>query len=447
MKTSKAVQLHSEILALVRQYVREAFPETAFEPGKSRVPYAGRVFDENEVSAMVEAVLEFWLTLGRHGREFEHQLASFLGVSDSILVNSGSSANLLAVATLCARQLPNRLRRGDEVITPAVTFPTTVAPLVLYGLVPVFVDCKLGTYNIDVEQLEAAYSSKVRAIMIPHTLGNPCDMDAIMAFAKRHDLFVIEDNCDALGSRYRGQLTGTFGHLATMSFYPAHHITMGEGGAVATNRPEMAKISRCIRNWGRGCYCEFDEKNPNGACGKRFDYRMSGSNERHDHRYLFTEVGFNLKPTDIQAALGLVQLGKLPQFAAARIKNFRYLLQRLEPLQDAFILPEATASAEPDWFAFPITIRPEAGFSRRELTTFLESRGVETRVLFAGNILRQPAYADIACRVVGGLKNADLVLDRAFFVGVYPKLAEPQLDYIADQIQVFIAKQQVGVRH
>jgi len=437
--------LRQQILELVAAYGRQAFTPRPFQPGTSRVQYAGRVFDELELSAMVDAVLDAWLTLGRYGRQFERDLAAFLGLPDAVVVNSGSSANLLATATLCARQTKDRLRPGDEVITPAVTFPTTVAPLVLYGLIPVFVDCELGTYNLDVAQLEAAYSPKVRAVVIPHTLGNPCDMDAIMAFAERHHLFVVEDNCDALGSRYRGRFTGTFGHLATCSFYPAHHITLGEGGAVVSRLPELARIARCIRNWGRDCHCEYDETDPNGACGHRFNYKIPGSAERHDHRYLFTEVGFNLKPTDVQAALGVVQLRKLPQFAEARVRNFAHLTARLEPYQDVFILPRATVGSQPDWFAFPLTIRPDAGFGRRELTTFLESRGIETRVLFSGNITRQPAYKHISCRIIGDLRHADAVLERAFFVGVYPGLGTEQLDYMADQIAAFLAVRQTSV--
>ena len=441
MSVRDATALRDRIRVLVGEYTREAFPKASFVAGKSRVQYSGRFFDERELQAMVDAVLDFWLTLGPHGREFEYRLAEFLGVPETILVNSGSSANLLAVAALCARQMPGRLKRGDEVITPAVTFPTTVAPLVVYGLVPVFVDCVPQTYDIDVAMLEDAYSPKVRALMIPHTLGNPCDMDPILEFARRHELFLIEDNCDALGSTYKGRLTGTFGDLATMSFYPAHHITLGEGGAVAAKTPQIARIARTIRNWGRDCYCDYDEKNPLGACGHRFDYRMKGSSQRHDHRYLFSEIGFNLKPTDIQAALGVVQLAKLPQFLKARKSNFQTLRSRLEPLQEHLLLPEATPGSDPDWFAFPMTVRPEAPFDRQKMTTYLESRGIETRVLFAGNILRQPGYADIACRVVGDLSRSDLVLDRSFFVGVYPGLGEEQMHFIADEIESFIAKQ------
>ena len=427
------------IRRLVEEYFVEAFPPKTFVPGASRVQYAGRVFDTSDMTIMVDAVLDFWLTLGRFGDQFETQLQQMLGVSDVILVNSGSSANLTATATMMSRQLPHmRMKPGDEVITPAVTFPTTLAPLTLYGLTPVFLDCDLGTLNLDASKLEEALSPRTRAIVIPHTLGNPCDLDVISAFAREHDLFLMEDMCDALGSTYDGRPVGTFGDIATLSFYPAHHITMGEGGAVVTNNPQLAKVARSVRSWGRGCYCAYDEKDPCGACGHRFDYKVRGLDTRVDHRYYFVDIGFNLKPTDIQAALGVSQLKKFPVFAQKRRANFRFLRERLRPLEEFFILPEAAPKADPCWFAFTITVRENAPFTRGQLVAWLEAHNIETRPVFAGNILRQPAYERISHRVVGTLHNSDYVMRNSFFVGVYPGLTSEMLEYMVATIEAFV---------
>ncbi len=424
--------LRDEIMDRVTEYYRLRHADRPFTPGQTRVQYAGRVFDERELVQAVEAALDFQLTHGRFGRAFEAALANFLQVKAVIPVNSGSSANLLAVSTLCAQQLHNRLRPGDEVITPAVTFPTTLAPIVQNQLVPVLVDCQLGNYNMDVEQLEAALSDRTRAIFVPHTLGNPVEMDQVMAFARQHRLFVIEDCCDALGSRYAGQWVGTFGHLSTLSFYPAHHITTGEGGAVLTHSRRLARLAITLRDWGRDCFCGY-ENPPQGKCGRRFDCPVPGMPDTYDHRYLFTEIGYNLKWTEFQAAVGLAQLDKLPDFIAARRRHFQMIYEGLKPYEEFLILPTWSPRAEPGWFAFPLCVRPGAPrtVTRRGLTTFLEARHIETRYLFAGNILHQPGYRAIPVRVIGDLPNSNIVMQGAFFIGVYPGLDQARIAYIA----------------
>jgi len=438
-QTDPADALRREILEKVAEYYRLKHADKPFEPGTSRVQYAGRVFDEEEMVNATDAVLDFWLTLGRFGREFERKLGAFLGVRAVIPVNSGSSANLVAVTTLCARQLRNGLRPGDEVITPAVTFPTTLAPIVQNRLVPVMVDCQLGNYNIDVDQLEAARSDRTRALFLPHTLGNPIDMDQVVAFCSKYSLFLIEDTCDALGSTFDGKLVGTFGQLATLSFYPAHHITMGEGGAVYTNSLRLARLARSIRDWGRDCFCGY-ENPPDGKCGHRLDWKIPGAGEPYDHRYLYTEIGYNLKPTDMQAAIGVAQMDKLPMFIEKRKKHFHLIYNSLRRYEEHLILPTHHPKADPAWFAFPITVRPGAPFTRKQITRHLESRNVETRYLFSGNILEQPGYRDIERRVVGDLPNSDIVLKGAFFVGVYPGLDEARIEYLLDAFHGFFAQ-------
>lgn len=438
-RLAEAEALRQEILAKVAEYYQLKYADRPFVPGATRVQYAGRIFDEDEMVNATDAVLDFYLTLGRFGLEFERKLSAFLNVRAVIPVNSGSSANLVAVTALCARQLRNGLRPGDEVITPAVTFPTTLAPLVQNRLLPVMVDCQLGNYNIDVDQLEAAYSDKTRALFLPHTLGNPIDMDKVVAFASRHNLFLIEDTCDALGSTFDGRPVGTFGHFGTLSFYPAHHITMGEGGAVYTNSLRLARLARTMRDWGRDCFCGY-ENPPDGKCGHRFDWKLPGSDEPYDHRYLFTEIGYNLKPTDMQAAIGVAQLDKLPDFVDRRKRHFRMIYDGLRPYQEHLILPTHHPKADPSWFAFPITVRPGAPFTRKQITRFLEDRNIETRYLFSGNILQQPAFRDIAHRVVGELPNSDVVLKGAFFVGVYPGLDQARIDYMLDAFHDFFAQ-------
>lgn len=439
MPMSEAEVLRQNILAQVAEYYKVVHADRPFIPGESRVHYAGRVYDAREMQGMVDAILDFWLTAGPFAEQFEQRLGAFLGVRNVIPVNSGSSANLVALSTLSSRQLPEAMRPGDEVIVPAASFPTTVNPILQNQLVPVFVDSRLGDYNLDPEQLEAALSPRTKALVFAHTLGNPADMDAVMSFVREHDLYLVEDTCDALGSLWDGKMLGTFGHMATLSFYPAHHITMGEGGAVYTDRPLLAKIARSIRDWGRDCWCGYD--NPtNGKCGIRFRREVPGMPGFYDHRYFYTEIGYNLKLTDPQAAMGLAQLEKLPDFIQKRRRNFTYLYQGLKPYEEFLILPEWHEKATPSWFAFPLTVRDEAPFMRHDLTRFLEQHLVETRPLFAGNILKQPAYRDIEHRVIGDLAAADQIMRGTFFVGVFPGLDLPQLDYMIETFAAFFAQ-------
>jgi len=441
MTDFKANVLRQQILDLVAEYYRTAHAPRPFVPGQTRVHYASRVYDERELTNAVDTVLDFWLTAGPMVGAFEDGLARFLNLHHVLAVNSGSSANLIAVTTLCSRRLERPLEPGDEVITPAVGFPTTVAPIVQNRLVPVFVDCQLGTYNLDPEQLEPALSDRTRALFFAHTLGNPVEMGSVMEFARAHDLYVIEDTCDALGTTYDGQTVGTFGDLGTLSFYPAHHITTGEGGAVVTDGPNLARIAQSVRDWGRDCQCRYDSP-PTGACGRRFEWEIPGLDEPYDHRYLYVEIGYNLKMTDVQAAIGLAQLEKLPDFVAARKRNFARLYEGLKPYEEFLILPAWSERADPSWFAFPITVRPGVPFTRRDLTTFLEQQSIETRLLFAGNVVRQPGYRHIEHRAVGDLPNSDLVLRSTFFVGVYPGLDDARIAYMletfADFFQSFV---------
>jgi CDP-6-deoxy-D-xylo-4-hexulose-3-dehydrase len=435
---NRADTLREQILDLVAEYYRVAHQREPFQPGDTRIYYAGRVYDERELVALVEASLDFWLTLGEHGLAFEEAFAEFLGVSHALMVNSGSSANLVAVATLCSKQIDRPLRPGDEVITPAATFPTTVAPLVQYDLTPVFVDCVPGTYNVDPGEIERAISDRTRALLLPHMLGNACHMDHIMDLANRHDLYVIEDVCEAMGTRFDGRLLGTFGHLSTFSFYPPHHITTGEGGIVATDDPGLAKTARSIRDWGRDCWCSHRTRGPNGACGRRYSHPVPGVPGTYDHKYLYSNVGYSLRPTDMQAALGLVQLGRFAEFEEARKANFRYLYQQLSQFEEYLILPTWDKKADVCWFAFPITVRDGAPFTRNELAEWLEARGVETRFLMAGNILRQPGFDHIRHRKVGDLPNTDQVMRSAFFIGVYPGLDKAMLDFMVEQFGTFL---------
>lgn len=435
---SKADSLRQSILAQVAEYYKEVHAERPFIAGKSRVQYAGRVYDAAEMQHMTDAVLDFWLTAGPYAEQFEKKLGRFLGVREVVPVNSGSSANLVAVTTLCSKKLRRPMQPGDEVIVPAASFPTTVNPIIQNRLVPVFVDSCMGDYNLDPSQLEAALSPRTRAVMFAHTLGNPGDMDAISAFVREHELYLIEDTCDALGSRWDGKAVGTFGDLATLSFYPAHHITLGEGGAVYTRSPRLAKIARAVRDWGRDCWCGY-ENPPDGKCGIRHQREVPGMPGFYDHRYFYTEIGYNLKLTDPQAAMGLAQLDKVAQFIERRKCNFRYLHERLKPYEEFLHLPTWHEKADPSWFAMPLVVRDSAPFMRYELTRYLEERLVETRPLFAGNLLKQPAYSDIEHRVVGELPVADAILRGAFFVGVYPGLDVPQLDYMIEIFAEFMA--------
>jgi CDP-6-deoxy-D-xylo-4-hexulose-3-dehydrase len=432
--TAKA--LRAQIGSLVRQYYREQFSPGAFHPGSDLVHYAGRVFDAEELCALVDASLDFFLTANRYAERFEADFAEYLGVSNAILVNSGSSANLVALSTLTSPTLgERRLKPADEVITVAAGFPTTVAPILQNGLVPVFVDVTLGDYTANIDQVRAAIGPRTRAIMMAHTLGVPFDLDAVMDVAKRHDLWLIEDNCDALGSRFGGRLTGTFGHLATVSFYPAHHITLGEGGAVVTDDDQLARIARSFRDWGRDCYCAGGENN---TCGVRFSQQFGTLPRGFDHKYVYSHIGYNLKVTDMQAAIGCAQLEKLDGFVARRRENFVRLFEALRGYEDRLLLPRAHPRAEPSWFGFAITVLARAGFSRADLVRFLEANRIETRPLFAGNLLRHPAFLDISRRVVGDLANTDVVMNDTFFVGVYPGLDSTRIDYMADVFARFM---------
>jgi CDP-6-deoxy-D-xylo-4-hexulose-3-dehydrase len=427
-----AERLRQEILERVRQYHAAAFPDRPFEPGQSAVPYAGRVFDADEVVKLVDASLDFWLTTGRFAADFERRFAQFFGLRHALLTNSGSSANLLALSCLTSPKLGDRrLKPGDEVITAATGFPTTVNPIIQNGLVPVFIDTHVPTYNFDVAQLEAARSERTRAVMAAHTLGNPFDLAAVTDFCKRHNLWLIEDCCDAVGSTYDGRLVGTFGDLATVSFYPAHHLTMGEGGCVLTNQPRLKTLVESFRDWGRDCWCDPGKEN---TCGKRFDWQLGELPHGYDHKYTYSHIGYNLKLTDMQAAVGVAQLDKLPGFVTARRNNFRRLRDGLRDLEAFLILPEATPRSEPSWFGFPIAVRPGAPFTRNQVVAHLEQRKIATRLLFGGNLVRQPAYQSVPHRRIGDLKNADFVMNHVLWIGVYPGLSEAMVTYMVEAL-------------
>jgi CDP-6-deoxy-D-xylo-4-hexulose-3-dehydrase len=433
--TDRASSLRRQILELSAQFHAEAFPATEFKPGTTPVPVSGKVIDGNDLGAVVDSALDCWFTTGRFAEDFERKLARFVGVRCASLVNSGSSANLLAVSALTSPKLGDRqLKPGDEVITVAAGFPTTLNPIIQNRLIPVFVDVTLPTYEIDVSQLEAALSEKTKAIFIAHTLGNVFDLDAVSAFAKKHSLWLIEDCCDALGSTWKGQSVGTFGDIATCSFYPAHHITMGEGGAVLTDKPSLQVFIESFRDWGRDCWCDPGKDN---TCGKRFDWQLGTLPCGYDHKYTYSHIGYNLKATDMQAALGASQIEKLPKFVARRKENFQYLSAKLKPLEECLMLPQATPGSDPSWFGFPIGVRENSPFSRDELIHALESKKIATRLLFGGNLLRQPAYEGCEYRVVGDLPNTDFVMNNVFWIGVYPGLTTEMLDYVADTIQLF----------
>lgn len=425
---SKSEELRQRILTLVQEFYEAEHAPQPFVPGETEVPVSGRVFDASELVHLVDASLEFWLTTGRYAEQFEREFARMLGVRHAVLCNSGSSANLLALSALTSPQLQERqLQPGDEVITVAAGFPTTVNPIVQNQLIPVFLDIELGTYNIAVENLEAAISPKTRAIMLAHTLGNPFNLDMVTAVAQQHNLWLIEDNCDAVGSLYHGRATGSFGHMATVSFYPAHHITMGEGGCVLTARPQLKKIVESFRDWGRDCWCAPGVAN---TCGKRFDWHLGDLPCGYDHKYIYSHIGYNLKMTDMQAAVGVAQLQKLPHFTQLRKRNWQYLYDGLKPYEEFFLLPQATPHSDPSWFGFLLTVRQGAPFTRNELIRYLDERQVATRLLFSGNLTRQPAYQNVPYRTVGSLTNTDTVMNHTFWIGVYPKLTLEMLDYV-----------------
>ncbi len=407
-----------------------------FIPGKSRVNYAGRVFDEKEINNAVNASLDFWLTEGRFSEEFSEKIAEFIGVEHVLLTNSGSSANLLAFSALTSEKLGDkRLRPGDEVVSVAAGFPATVTPIIQNGLVPVFVDVEIPTYNIDVEMMRKAITLKTRCIFIAHTLGNPFNIDAVMQLAKEHDLWVIEDNCDAFGSEYNGKKTGSFAHLSTISFYPAHHITTGEGGAICTNDPQLAQLVRAFRDWGRDCYCAGGENN---TCGKRFSQLFGNLPFGFDHKYVYSEIGYNLKMTDIQAAIGVEQIEKLPYFCERRKANFQEWERIFTKYHDYFILPKATERADPAWFAFIVTLKETAPFKRDDLTGHLNAKLIETRNLFAGNITKQPGFMGKNWRIADHLNNTDYIMNNTFFLGTYPGLTKDMFDYAEGVLDSFV---------
>jgi CDP-4-dehydro-6-deoxyglucose reductase, E1 len=436
--SQRAEQLRKQILELTIEYHAEAFRQKPFEPGQSPVPVSGKVIDGQDLSLLVDSALDCWFTTGRFAKDFEKKLARFVGVRGCSLVNSGSSANLVALTALTSPKLGDRrLKPGDEVITVAAGFPTTVNPIIQNRMVPVFIDVALPTLEVDVTQLESALSPKTRAIMIAHTLGNPFDLDAVMSFARKHKLWVVEDCCDALGATYRRQKVGTFGDLATLSFYPAHHVTMGEGGAVLTNTPLLQTLVESFRDWGRDCWCEPGVDN---TCGKRFDWQLGTLPCGYDHKYTYSHIGYNLKATDMQAALGLSQLDKVEHFIQVRRDNFCYLRQALEPLQDVLMLPVATEGSEPSWFGFSVGVRKDAPFTRDQLVEALETKKIGTRLMFAGNLLRQPAYEGIEFRQIGDLPNTDFVMRNILWIGVYPGLSFAMLDHVVETIAQFASQ-------
>lgn len=426
--TERATHLRNQILDLAAEFQREHFTAKPFVAGETPIPVSGKVLDADDMRHLVDASLDFWLTTGRFAVDFERQFARYFGVRAAMLVNSGSSANLVALTSLTSPKLGDRrLKPGDEVITVATGFPTTVNPIIQNQLVPVFLDVTLPTLQVDVSQLEAALSDKTRAIMIAHTLGNPFDLRTVSDFAKKHGLWLVEDCCDALGATFEGKKVGTFGDLATFSFYPAHHITMGEGGCVITDSPLLKTLVESFRDWGRDCWCDPGKDN---TCGKRFDWQLGELPYGYDHKYTYSHIGYNLKLTDMQAAIGLSQLKKLPEFIEARRSNFSRLYSGLQDLQDYFILPEPTPGSDPSWFGFPVTVRPKCKFNRNQVIAHLESAKIGTRLLFAGNLLRQPAYQNVAHRSVGSLANSDFAMNNVFWVGVYPGLSPASLDYV-----------------
>jgi CDP-4-dehydro-6-deoxyglucose reductase, E1 len=428
-------ELRAQIATLVQQYADQHLAPVPFVPGQSAVPVSGKVIGAKELQLMVEASLDGWLTTGRFNVAFEERLAKFLGVKYLITVNSGSSANLVAFSTLTSSRLGDRaIKPGDEVIGVAAGFPTTVNPILQFGAVPVFVDVDLATHNIDATQIEAAISPKTKAIMLAHSLGNPFNLDVVTALCKKYGLWLVEDCCDALGATYRGQLVGTFGDIGTLSFYPAHHITMGEGGAVFTNNAELKLIAESFRDWGRDCYCPPGKDN---TCDKRFCWKLGDLPEGYDHKYTYSHLGYNLKISDMQAACALAQMDRVEDFIAARRANFKYLKERLASVQQFLHLPEATLNSEPSWFGFPLVLKENSGVKRADLINFLDQNKIATRLLFAGNLTRQPYMIGRNFRVSGKLTNTDTVMNQTFWIGVWPGLKTEHLDYVIDKLEEF----------
>ena len=429
-------QIRQAIGKLVDEYAAIEFATKAFVPGSTVIPPSGKLIDATEIKNMVEASLDAWLTTGRFNALFEKKLAQFIGIEHLITVNSGSSANLVAFSTLTSPKLGKRaIQKGDEVIGVAAGFPTTVNPIVQFGAIPVFVDVDAQTHNIDVTKLETALSPKTKAVMLAHSLGNPFNLDAVVAFCKKHQLWLIEDCCDALGSTYQGKMVGTFGDIGTLSFYPAHHITMGEGGAVFTNNLELKQIAESFRDWGRDCYCPPGKDN---TCGKRFCWKLGDLPEGYDHKYTYSHLGYNLKITDMQAACALAQLDKLEDFIKARKANFKFLNKRLKTCEEFLQLPEVTTNSDPSWFGFPITVKENSPVSRLDLLTYLDQQKIGTRLLFAGNLVRQPSMEGAQYRISGDLTNTDRVMNQTFWIGVQPALTQEMLEYVCSQIETYL---------
>jgi len=436
----KSRDLKKEIFNLVAEYYTEKHKPKQFIPGETYIQYAGRIYNEKEMKSLVDSALDFWLTSGKFANHFEEEFAKFLGVKYCILTNSGSSANLLAISALTSPKLgEKRLKPSDEVITIACAFPTTVNPIIQNNLIPVFIDVDVGTYNIQTDKIEEAISKKTKAIFLAHTLGNPFSLDKIQQICEKYNLWLIEDNCDALGSKYNDKYTGTFGHIATFSFYPAHHITMGEGGALVTNDSELKRLIISFRDWGRDCWCEPGRDN---TCGKRFGWQLGSLPLGYDHKYIYSHIGYNLKLTDMQAAIGVEQLKKLPLFIKARKNNFRFLYESLKKFEKYFILPEVESKADPSWFGFLLTVRKDDGFTRDEIVKYLEYNKIGTRMLFAGNITRHPNFENIKYRIYDNLKNTDMIMNNTFWIGVYPGLSSEMIEYIIDKIDKFIKKKE-----
>lgn len=431
-------EIRAKIAKLVKQFADETLDTKTFVADDSTIPPSGKVIGANELQFMVDASLDGWLTTGRFNKAFEERLASYLGTRYVLTTNSGSSANLLALTALTSPKLGDKaLLPGDEVITVAASFPTTVNPIIQNNLIPVFIDVDLATYNIQVDKIEAAISSKTKAIMIAHTLGNPYNLSEVKRIAEKYNLWLIEDCCDALGTTYNDQMVGTFGDIATLSFYPAHHITTGEGGAVFTQSPKLNKLIESFRDWGRDCFCNPGVDN---TCGKRFDWQLGSLPKGYDHKYIYSHLGYNLKMTDMQAACGLAQMDRIEGFIDKRKKNFNYLKKGLQPFSDLIILPEATKNSDPSWFGFPITIKPESRINRIDLLRFLDNHKIGARLLFSGNIIRQPYFKNLNYRIFGELTNTDVIMNHSFWLGVYPGINEKMLDFIIAKISVFLSK-------
>jgi CDP-6-deoxy-D-xylo-4-hexulose-3-dehydrase len=436
MRTEKDIR--EEIFKKVIELYELGRNQARFVPGETRINYAGRVYDEKEMISLVDASLDFWLTTGRYAKQFEEELAKFLGVKYCLLTNSGSSANLLAISALTSPKLgERRIKPGDEVITTACGFPTTLNPIIQNNLIPVFIDVELGTYNIQADRIEEAITDKTKAIFVPHTLGNPIQLDKILKLVKDYDLWFVEDNCDALGSKYTGKYTGSFGHISTCSFYPAHHITMGEGGAVLTDDSVLKNIIASFRDWGRDCWCD---PGCDDTCGKRFGWKLGSLPEGYDHKYIYSHIGYNLKVTDMQAAIGVEQLKKLPDFIEKRTANFKALYDGLSSFGNYFILPAKAMESDPSWFGFPILVRENAPFTRSEIVAYLEENKIATRMLFGGNLTKQPAYESIKYRVLDTLENTDKVMNDLFWIGVYPGMNPEMIGYMISMFNQFMNK-------